>query len=199
VGYTAELLTATVTQPTTYAMSYGNPRPAAWAEIANVSAPYRLTIQLAGGNSGGLSVFDSTWGTPTALFGAPLSPVMHPPRALMIDGVGAQAAPLQLTSPTPLVSWTSPSSGSPNSYVVRARELYVDPTTMTTRTRAGGSILTTGTSVRLPPNFLRAGTTCALTVEAYRDSAPYNPSSAPHYFGSAGASAGAMSSQFSVP
>jgi hypothetical protein len=200
IGYLSDLLSFPLdTLPDgVYPVRYGNP-VASWGEVAGISTSYTVPIQLPGANPGTFSVYAGTSGSSATLFAQPLEPRMGPPGALALDGQDARAGASVLTSGTPRVSWTAPSTGSPTHYRVRIRELSVT----LNKTRAQGTAATfvvAATELRIPPGLLQSGRSYVLAVAATDASGgSYSFVSAPFYDSLDEHSAEAASSQFRVP
>ena len=180
-----------------YPATYGNPS-AGWAEVGSASANFLVPVQLPDAGAGNLNVYSTSFDLPSVVFGGPLTPAMSPPQQLVIDGQPAQGAPFAVTSQTPLVSWSAPASGTPTSYVVTFRLLFVDANNRT-RTRRVGGVQTTQTQVRVPPGVLATGTYAITLTASNASGGGFSIDSSPSYDAARSQDTQAASSQFTVP
>lgn len=151
---------------------YGNPFPSEWPRfaVAQASSYVPFSVGLTDGGtsrpayysanvSSQVQVLDGV--TPT------LVPQVGPVRDVRINGALATTV-LTGVGTTPLVSWTVPSVGTANRYMVRLYELSASSTGGTTRTLRG-TFTTTQTQFRLLPGMLVAGKSYMLQLYAYSE------------------------------
>lgn len=136
---------------------YANPYPASWNPIGVTESRFQVPYQLPGTTapavlSGGVSYTD----TLSSFLSKTLTPAFGPVRQPLIEGMDARQ-PVTLTTTTPELSWTAPSTepGVSYNYIVFINQLSVQsPATVS---RFVGSLRTNDTRVRLPPGLLTAG------------------------------------------
>jgi hypothetical protein len=92
------------------------------------------------------------------------APALGPVRFVQHEDGSSAFMPREGVGRTPLIRWTAPALGSPSAYVVRVHRL--DNDAGTTRHTVVGQVVTSTTSVRLPPGFLEPGATYVATVSA---------------------------------
>ena len=148
---------------------YGNPFPAAWPLVANVSTEFVL-----GQDPYTRWGFIEIWGTLDAMASAAVVPPISPPRVLRIAG----------PSLTPKISWDAPALGTPAAYFVQVylhngSDGWELPLWLWTQER----------SVTFPPGLLRARVPYYVSVQAVTTYDPKHPYSRPP----AGAAADALS------
>ncbi len=148
--------------------TYGNPYPSAWPQfvtaLSSARVPYSV-VREDGSTSTPRSFSVYTYSQqPVAGSTTSITPQVGPPRDMRINGAAATG---ELTSVglAPLLSWTPPSVGTPNYYVVRLYELFATSTGGTSRLQVM-SVTTAQAQVRLPPGVLVAGKTYYVQVSA---------------------------------
>jgi hypothetical protein len=144
-------------------LTYGNPFPSSWNEVAVVSVTYRVPAASPdkGTYAGGQARVG--FALPVeALGSAPIAPRLRPPGLLTLDGKDIRAELNGGVSATPVIAWQKPILGTPKGYRV----------TVVGVLDSGGAgrlatFRTKKTSLRLPPGLLEAGQHFALIVTAY--------------------------------
>lgn len=148
--------------------TYGNPYPGAWPQFitATSSARVRYSVRLPDGGTSTPRSFPVYTYSQQPLTGNPssLTPQVGPARDLRINGAVA-TGDLTGVGLTPLLSWTTPSTGTVNYYGVRVYELFATGDGGTSRLQVS-SLTTTQTQVRLPPGLLVAGKSYHVQVNA---------------------------------
>lgn len=167
-------------------LSYGNPFPADYGEIAFVQVIYGIKENVQFSSN---QLVGSTWvsGPADKLFQGPIAPGVSPVTGVTIGG---QAATNDLSGvgATPVIAWKAPTTGKPTYYIVGVVEF----------TSAGRGLVatfnTTDTSVTVPPGVLQNGGQYAAIVSAY--TGDYD-TKAPYRTGNTGAGASALTRLFS--
>jgi hypothetical protein len=122
----------------------------------------------------------------------PIVPLLGPIQLPQVNGAAA-TAPLTGVGPTPTLAWTAPATGTPTSYSV---ELYrLDASGPASTAIRVVTLVTTGTSLRLPPGVLASGSTYLAMVTA-RAVAGEAPATAPLRTANVFAWASAVTSTF---
>ncbi|HEX5748969.1 MAG TPA: hypothetical protein VFZ09_22200 [Archangium sp.] len=136
---------------------YANPYPSSWNPIGVTESRFQVPYQLPGTTtpavlSGSVSYRD----TLSTFLSRTIAPPFGPVRQPLIEGMDARQ-PVTLTTTTPELSWTAPSTEQDVSYnyIVFIHQLTVQsPATVS---RFVGSLRTKDTRVRLPPGLLSPG------------------------------------------
>jgi hypothetical protein len=142
---------------------YGNPFPASWGVFG--SAVEYFSVRYALGSATPIEedalIFHEA---DVASFGAgPIHPSISPVRAPLINGSDAFTAHTGGTT-TPTISWTAPALGTASAYDLLVEQLSVTGTA--TGAREVARIVTTQTSVVLPPGILTANNTYYLRIRS---------------------------------
>jgi hypothetical protein len=95
--------------------------------------------------------------------GAPVRPVIGPARAVRIGGRSGAVEPVGRVGLTPTIEWTAPASGTASGYTVVV--IWFMPPALVARTVA--VLVTTDTTVTLPPGILQIGERYAVSVRAH--------------------------------
>jgi hypothetical protein len=142
-------------------LQYPHPFPAAWAEYVAVEVSANLSIDLPGTSqpflTGAVLLLVTTVAKATS---GPIVPLLGPVQDPRVDGQSA-LAPLTGISTTPTLSWKAPAIGAPAGYAVSVSE--IDGVTQT----LSALLLTTDTSMPLPPCVLATGRTYSFTITAF--------------------------------
>ena len=93
----------------------------------------------------------------------PIVPLLGPIQSLLLNG-GAATAPRITVGLNPTLAWTAPAIGVPTSYAVELYRLAASGT-VSTATRVA-TLVTTGTSLQVPPGVLATGSTYMAMVTA---------------------------------
>lgn len=130
---------------------YGNPFPAAWAEVAAVEVSYAVTHVMPTGIPKTTAVAIGRTG-PASSFSGTIAPTLGPPLDIRVNDQPAYGELLGIGK-TPTVTWSAPSLGKAAAYVVTLRRL--DPGGQLTRTMA--SFSTTEPVLHIPDGLLDVG------------------------------------------
>ncbi len=145
-------------------VSYGNPFPATWGELAypNVGATVTYTAK---GATTGAPLSGTVFSTePVSQVGtSAIAPVVTPVAAPLINGRSLATAQTGV-GPTPTVSWSAPSTGTPTAYRVTLYDVV--NASGATNVNYVAEIVTTTTSLPLPPGRLTPGHSYALVITA---------------------------------
>ncbi len=131
--------------------SYGNPFPAAWAEIVSADVSFSMT-HIAPTGVPKSTVVTMGQSGPAESFTTPAMPLLSPPIDIKINDTPAPDM-LSGIGFSPTITFSPPSLGTPAVYIVAIRRL--DPGGSTTRTTAIFS--TTETKLRIPEGLLDFG------------------------------------------
>jgi hypothetical protein len=154
----------------TLELDYGSPFPAGWATVASVGVTYTAFYTLPGasipinvnGFAGVVAPIDD-------LAKGPVSPRLGAPQHLRIGGQDGFSA-VTGVGLTPEIQWSAPALGAPDAYAISVRRLEADqPAQRVAR------IVTTRTSVVIPPGILSAGVSYVLVVTAKTGYDPARP------------------------
>ena len=148
-------------------VNYGNPLPASWS--LSVLANQMWVVPVTGRTGtvqvvANIGVADALGGVTTAV----QEPLIGPAQQFVIDGQPA-TNPVTLSTSTPLVSWVAPSLGTANSYELLVWDIAAQGVT--------AAILTTNTSVLIPPGILAPGSDYAFQLSAVANPGVDNASS----------------------
>jgi len=133
-------------------VSYPNPFPASWGR--QLLAGASLTVD---DDAGGAVAFVAVT-LPLALASSvPIRPLVSPVQTPLVNGHDAFVAATGV-SLTPTLSWSAPAVGVPSAYILT--------TTDFTAGTIGNRIVTTTTSLPLPPGILQTGHSYSLCVRA---------------------------------
>ena len=158
-------------------LPYGQFLPQFWVEYRLTSYTAALAVTapgaaMAASFSGSIGRYD-----PLPAPGAPVTPVVTPPRSPRIGSVDAFQSPAGVGT-TPTVSWSLPAIGMPTSYTIKIAQPVVAASGGTTF-QTIAFLTTSGTSVSIPPGVLQKGVSYVALITAYvknpdtSDSAPY--------------------------
>jgi hypothetical protein len=165
----------------TLALSYGNPFPASYGVIGSLSIVYVVpgTAQL----QGSISLLAPV----SQLAQGPVVPPLSPPRDVTIGGKAANV-PLSSVGQNPVIAWTAPAHGTPDTYKVQIYSLDAAGTELSVTW-----IQTAETSVPVPPGVLQGGTQYALVITA---DSQHKDVTAPSRYSIPGATADALTATF---
>jgi hypothetical protein len=165
VGYNVNLLYLyTTTDVALSGVPYGNPFPSSWGELAIAADSWFVSYTAPGATSSSIqSAFAYTTMPASQASLSPIRPGVTPVRDPKVGGASAFDA-LTGIGVTPVLSWTPPAVGAPTAYEV----------TIYQAANAGGStsidyvaeIVTTTTSLPLPPGLLQDGSAYVFVVTA---------------------------------
>lgn len=173
-GATMDLLFATFpmgAQPSDQRVSssFGTPAPADWGIFVDAEQAMTVQYTLPGaagptppGAISGVVRVDVDVATAQA---QPLAPRLTPVSAPSIDG--RSFFDDQSVGPTPTLSWSLPSLGKPTDYRIYFNPLVLNKNRQTRRGTTGVvTLLTSDTSITLPPGLLKPGSSYAIRVDA---------------------------------
>ncbi len=163
-------------------VDYGVPFPTAWGTTVYAGETFTVSYT-APGASGPATQYGSVTVTmpPEKVTAAgPLVPQVSPVQKALVDGQSAFGT-LEGISLTPTLSWSPPAIGTPNAYSVTVSEV------LGTAVQYVAELVTTTTSVPLPPNVLQSGHAYVFTITA--EITPFDPSTQPFHAGTTYASA----------
>ncbi|QSQ11224.1 hypothetical protein [Myxococcus landrumensis] len=169
LGYAGELLTLRIPSGAIFdytgRLKFGNPYPASWGVLSNLSFFYRVieTVPDGSGRSVALSATNGGFDTLDSVISGPVVPRVSPPRVLTIDGLKA-STPREVGTASPVIAWEPPALGSPDSYRVGLFRYETD----LGMTVPAGYLYVPGSihQVRLPPDMLQPDSIYYLRVTA---------------------------------
>lgn len=151
-------------------LDYGDPFPAAWATIASVGVTYTAFYTLPGESTPmNVNGFASVVAPIDDLAGEPVTPRIGSPQHLQIGGQDGSGA-VSGVGLTPEIQWSPPTLGKPDAYAVSVRRLEANKSI-----KRVARLVTTGTSVVIPPGILIAGGSYVLVVTARTGYDPARP------------------------
>ena len=152
------------TADATLDLAYGQFLPALWTERLQTYVTARLHFPFMNGTIY-YSVRMSMQAAMTALPSA-LVPTIRPPRSVQIGGVDAYQVRIGVGT-GPLVSWTAPSAGTADYYIVDIERLQISGSTVTFAQAA--TLRTTETQAQFPTGTLASGNWHVAYVTAFRE------------------------------
>jgi hypothetical protein len=146
----------------------GNPFPASWPLRGSVTSTYRMRKTVADAGTWTATARSSV----SARAGDPLAPGVHPPRQVLVQGMGADQVETVVAASPLSVSWT-PSTQSPqaSAYVVNVVQMVRDAGGVTYRSTVAFA-RTGATSFTFPPGTLQLGQMYQLRVGALETASP---------------------------
>lgn len=152
---TRDVMTGTVT--------FGNPFPAEWPIIGALQAQYSVSFEFPGASRPlRMSATTTHVDSVESLVAGPVAPLVGPASAPLVNGQDATSDRAGVGQ-SPTLSWTAPSSGTAHFYVVTVTKLL--PTGgFGQRRQVVATLLTTATSVVIPPDVLEAGQYYTFTI-----------------------------------
>lgn len=205
ISYSGELLTLRL--PTNYSqdlvrrLTFGNPYPASWGVVGEVSHSFKNTVQVPGFSPYSFSTSIMQMDRLDRFIANPISVRLSPPRDLTLDGVSAYTSRM-VGSASPVLAWRAPAIGVPSAgYTIRLYKLAPSSPTSTYLTRTRPATFYVGpstTELRLPPGILEPAQNYTLEVSATATQgdmsrAPYRINLLPH------SRASATTSLFTTP
>ena len=156
---------------------YGDPYPGNWPRFIHsiISSRVYYSVPLPDGtNSQPRVIMASVMSRVSLRPGMThvVRPQVGPPQELRLNGLPTTTSRSGV-GPTPLVSWKPPLLGIPNLYSVRVYRFTATSSGSTTRTLVG-TLNTTETQLRLPPNFLVATGNSIFAIQVYAYSELHN-------------------------
>ncbi len=186
---TPSLLVGTDTEAAngTLELDYGNPFPAGWATVASVGVTYTAFYTLPGASvSTNINGFAGVVAPIDTLSKGPVTPLLGSPQHLQIGGQDGFSA-VTGVGLTPEIQWSAPALGKPDVYAISVRRLEADqPTKRVAR------LVTTRTSVVIPPGILSAGASYVFVVTARTGYDPARPNSSGATYATADALSGLL-------
>ena len=146
-------------------MAYGNPYPAEWALLGTAMSMFTVNIQLGSATAAEFtpSVFTMK---PAASFGPSVTPLVGPVTAAKLDGTKDLSATQTGADPANTkLSWTAPTTGTAHFYEVWVYSLSTNLGATVYNPEA--RILTTSTSVTVPPAVLVNNKTYCFDIRAF--------------------------------
>ncbi|QSQ13101.1 fibronectin type III domain-containing protein [Myxococcus landrumensis] len=171
VGFSGWLLgmSHASTPPTvTGRLSYGNPYPSHWEEVASASVRFSVPVEPFGTSTFTTTTSIRVMGAPSLLAAKPLLPVVSPPRGLRVDGEEGSASRLVFNESL-LVEWQPPALGKPNAYDVKVIRWVAEWGDRFERSVLTITLDGSATSVRIPKGTLVSGAMYLIRVEAIQD------------------------------
>jgi hypothetical protein len=144
-------------------LSYSDPFPATWGRVVVLQDVVTMSYTLPGGRPLVVALPIAVEMGDQEVDQVRLEPLVGPPRNLRIGDLDAQQSPSGAGT-TPELSWSAPVLGLAARYTVDINRLYVRDGA--TRAILIARFVTTGTSVSVPPNLLKAHETYYLSVQA---------------------------------
>lgn len=156
---------------------YGNPFPCEWGRIYSIEQVYAVRYTAPGTiRPWALWAGMATYSLEAPERSKPMVQAVAPITDLMIEGVdGLQAQDLSVATPT--LTWKAPNKGVPNAYRVTVYRVYAQG--IATRANFEAELITTDTSLTVPPGILEPGENYAFLVSAIQAKGA-NPSRAPY-------------------
>ena len=158
-------------------IKYSNPFPSSWATFAALQIEGKISYTADGSSSpttvnGGLGTYSLTM--PTS--GSPIEPLVGPATSIKINGADFFQDQSNIGT-QPVVSWSPPSSGTPDGYSLSVVQLK----SVGTDSKVGNvyTIYTTQTSVTIPPGLLETGYAYFFQLQAFKGNS--NIEMAPRY------------------
>jgi hypothetical protein len=149
-------------------LTYGNPFPSSWAQVATAwySVHFQEVVPDGSGNTYSMSLGNMTTHDRVAdLSTSPLRPRVTPPRGLTIDGLDANVQ-RQVGNTSPIIAWLPPDVGHPTAYRVALHRYHQDYGFGMTSLEWYFYVSGSATQVRLPPGTLRPAAIYQLQVTA---------------------------------
>lgn len=145
-------------------LAYANPYPSSWNPVGVMESRYQVLYTLPGTTTPG-AVFASISDADTlaAFTSRKIAPQFGPVGNPRIEGKDA-FQPITLTTPTPELTWTPPSSSPDMHYIVFVHELSVQGSA--TVSRLVGSVRTGRPGLRLPPGLMSPGHTYVIVFDS---------------------------------
>ena len=160
-----------------------NPYPASWDPVVFAQQCfYSPSVEVAPDAGSFLNLSGCVFGVELALkpAGHRISPRLSPPTNFAVDGQSPYQ-PRTLSSLTPRVSWSPPTTGAASSYTLIIRRVYPRKPGASVYTLAVFS--TTGTSLVVPPDVLEAGEPYIFLLSAHSDPVSSNAAPFPYRSG----------------
>ena len=160
---------------TTPTMSYGTPLAGNWGPTMVANMTYTVSYLAAGATTptliyAHLNVFD----TVAHLTASSIQPTISPVQMAKINGNDLFTSQTSLGT-TPTLSWQPPAAGTPDWYVVVVTAITNNGGN--TRQQRLAQLITTQTSLQIPPNLLTAGQSYVFTIVAGAGGNPFQAQS----------------------
>jgi hypothetical protein len=146
------------------ALAYGNPFPADWGEVLELSISIGVAYDLPSGETGEVYAAISHVVGKDPSGAAGLAPLVGPVGDLRVNGESATDHDLEGVGESPTVSWSPPAVGQASAYVVEI--LGFETYGSFTLAWPVVTLYTNGTAAPIPPHLLVAGTPCVVSVTA---------------------------------
>ena len=146
------------------AISFGNPFPAGWGLFFDYAHYVWVDYKAPGAvNSTGTNAIIEVQDAIVPTAAQPISPAVSPVGTPLVEGVGFFS---DQTVPTanPTIAWTAPALGSATGYQIDIYTLYASGVESTFD--LVGTVLTTTTSVQIPPDLLQDGASYFFCISA---------------------------------
>lgn len=148
-------------------VSYPNPFPSTWG--TTVAVQYGTSVsRLATGAFEARRYFSGVSMTvPIQALSSPVASTLSPPKDVQLNAMPFSSAQMAVTR-TPTITWTAPSVGTPNRYLLRVEQLQVSQSRTTARVAAVFYLLPTDTTFTIPPNILLTGQSYVLVLTSFK-------------------------------
>ncbi len=144
-------------------LQYGNPFGPSMMLQGQYMSSFTTLVQAPGATATPFSTWVTVSG-PLNLLTGPIAPRVGPPRDVTVNGVAVGAGPVTGAGTSPVIAWSAPALGSPDSYQLRVYRL--GNAAGQTEIISVATLVLEGTRARLPPNILQPGNTYAVTLTA---------------------------------
>jgi hypothetical protein len=164
-GYSIELLEAGASggDLTLSSVAYANPFDPAWGELVYAAGTWALSYTAPGASSPASQYGYVYETTPRLNAPATLVPLVSPVQKAEIGGMSATGA-VTSVGVTPMLTWAPPATGVASAYHVTV--YLLEDTAGATNLTYVAEIVTTTTSVPMPPALLQRGSAYAMTITA---------------------------------
>ncbi len=148
-------------------VSYPNPFPSSWG--TSVAVQYGNTVsRLAPGAFEPRRYFSGVAMTlPIQALSSPVTSTLSPPKDVQLNGMPFSTAQMGVTR-SPTITWTAPSVGMPNRYLLRVEQLQVSQSRTTGRVAAVFYLLPSDSTFTIPPNILLTGQSYVLVLSSFK-------------------------------
>ena len=148
-------------------VSYPNPFPAAWGTTVVVQYGNTVSRTATGAFEPRRYFSGVSMTLPIQALASPVTSTLSPPKDAQLNGMPFSSTQMGVTR-TPTITWTAPSVGMPNRYLLRVEQLQVSQSRTTGRVAAVFYLLPTDTTFTIPPNILLTGQSYVLVLTSFR-------------------------------
>ncbi|MDP1915457.1 MAG: hypothetical protein Q8L14_04365 [Myxococcales bacterium] len=148
-------------------VSYPNPFPSTWGTTVVVQYGNGVSRLATGAVEARRYFSGVTMTLPMQALASPVTSTLSPPKDVQLNGMPFSSAQTAVTR-TPTITWTAPSVGTPNRYLLRVEQLQVSQSRTTGRVAAVFYLLPTDTTFTIPPNILLTGQSYVLVLTSFK-------------------------------